>query len=382
MRSGTFLGFPYTVHPVWLLVFAILLVSLVTSLSGSATAQLSTPAALVVGSLVVALFVISIVAHELSHAVMTRRLGLPGARIQLATIGRPVESEPDPIAPGGEFVVAVAGPVLSAIVGLLLVAAASVVPTGSDEAVLAVYWSCLWLGLANLVLAAFHLVPVLPLDGGRIVRAGVWTLTRDLDRASATTAFVGRMFGYLVIGGGLFLAMSIDIIFGLWMVLLGWFTTRLARGSLDRRRMERLTQGLTVADATDTDPATIPPSLAVATLLREDEEQGGQGVYPVVEGEILLGVVFTSRLRRPFRRPPADERVRDVLIPIERAPSLEANEPLMRAVERLELTRGDGLPVLSRNDPGRVFGVLTRARVLDRLRARQLVEDRTPAGHR
>lgn len=382
MRSGTFLGFPYTVHPVWLLVFAILLVSLVTSLSGSATAQLSTPAALVVGSLVVALFVISIVAHELSHAVMTRRLGLPGARIQLATIGRPVESEPDPIAPGGEFVVAVAGPVLSAIVGLLLVAAASVVPTGSDEAVLAVYWSCLWLGLANLVLAAFHLVPVLPLDGGRIVRAGVWTLTRDLDRASATTAFVGRMFGYLVIGGGLFLAMSIDIIFGLWMVLLGWFTTRLARGSLDRRRMERLTQGLTVADATDTDPATIPPSLAVATLLREDEEQGGQGVYPVVDGEIVLGVVFTSRLRRPFRRPPADERVRDVLIPIERAPSLEADEPLIRAVERLELTRGDGLPVLSRDDPGRVYGVVTRARVLDRLRARQLVEDRTPAGHR
>jgi CBS domain-containing protein len=137
--------------------------------------------------------------------------------------------------------------------------------------------------------------------------------------------------------------------------------------------MEALTAGLTVSDATDTDPATITSALAVETLLLEDAERGGQGVYPVVERGQLVGFAFVSRLRRPLRRKRQGERVGDALVPVETAPSLRPEEPLIRAVERLEVVGSDGLPVMSSEDPTLLYGIVTRARVLDRLRARHAI---------
>ncbi len=373
MRSGTLLGFRYVVNPGWLAVFAILLVSLVTSLTGGGNTELSALLALAVGLVVVALLIVSIVAHELAHAIVARRLGLPQMPVQLLTLGRPREDEPDPIAPSSELIVAITGPGFSAGVGLVFVAIATALPADPGGPARALYWMCLWLGLANLLLAGFQLVPVLPLDGGRIVRALAWSVTHDLDGATAATALVGRLFGYLVIGSGLFITMSVDLVLGVWLVLLGWFSTRLARASVDRRRMRELTAGLTVADCTDTDPAVVLPSLAVETLLLEDAQRGGQGVYPVMEEGRLLGFVFSGRLRRPLRRRHSDERVRDVLIPTDRVPRLGPDEPLMRAAERLEAIHSDGLPVLSTDGTDQLYGVVTRARVLDRLRARHAV---------
>jgi Zn-dependent protease len=371
VRTGTLLGYPYQVHPVWLLIFATLLVSLVSTVDGSGVSELSGPAALIVGALVVALFVVSIVAHELSHALMSKRLGLPRQRIQMLTLGRPYEREPDPTSPQDELKVASVGPLLSAVIGGLLLAAASLVPASADDMLRGLYWTCWWLGLANLVLAGFHLVPVLPFDGGRIVRALIWASTRELDRASSMTAFAGRMFGYMVIGSGLFIAISVDLFVGVWMVLLGWFTTRLTRGAVDRLRMERLTTDLTVGDATDTEPTVILPSLAIETLLIADEQRADQGVYPVVEDGRLLGVVFTARVRGRWRRRRTGEEARDALIPIERAPSFRPDDPLVRAVEKLEAMRINGLPVVTAEDPVQLYGVVTRARVVERLRVRQ-----------
>ena len=238
------------------------------------------------------------------------------------------------------------GPLLNLSIGALLLGTASLLPSAGGETDGALYWTLWWLGLANVVLAGAHLVPALPLDGGHAVRAVVWAVTNDLDRASTTTATVARLFGYLVIGSGLFMALSVDVFVGVWVMLLGWFTTRLSRGAMNRRRMERLTAGLSVADATDTEPVVITPSLSVEALLAEDARSPGQGVYPVVDGHVFLGVVFTARLRSPLRRTRPDARVGDVLIPIGRAPSFEPDSPLFDAVARLEAMRADGLPVV------------------------------------
>ena len=375
MRTATLFGFPVMVNPAWLLVFALLIVSLVTSVAGTGPAMLPGEAALGVSAVVVVLFVASVVAHELTHALVARRRGLPIRPIQLLTLGQPVETEPEPTSPLTEVLVAASGPLVSAVIGggLLLVALAF--PADTAQPLSLVYWTVYWLALAYLVLAVFHLVPVLPLDGGRLVRAVAWRIGGDLDRGTRGASVVGRPFGYAVVGSGLFVALFVELFLGIWLVLLGWFSGRLSRTAVDRRRMERLTAGLTVEDATDTSPAVVPPSLTVVTLMEQDEQNGGPGIYPVFEGERLLGVIFLSRLRRSFRRDWAERRTADVLIPIERAPSLRPGEPLMHAVERLEATRADGLPVLEASDPPRLVGVITRQNVMARLRARQTISD-------
>ena len=395
MSSRSLFGFQFRAEVAWLLVFALLLVSLVTSVGSTGPATLSGEIALLVAAVVVALVLVSIVVHELTHALVARRLGMRPTTIQLMTLGRPTAIEAEPSSPGRDATVAAAGPLVSGAVGMLLVGVALAVPTRASEPLLPVYWACYWLGLANLALAGFHLVPVLPLDGGRLVRAVAWAVGRDLEVATRATSLVGRGFGWLLMGSGVYLALlSAEVFLGIWLVLLGWFTGRLARAAVDRRRMEQLTRGLTVADVTDTEPATIPPSLTVDTLVAQDAQGDGPGIYPVMERDRLLGIVFVSRLRRPFRRGWTDERAADVLVPLDRAPSFRPEEPLLRAVERLESMRADGFPVLESGAetsgqedvagrdaesapvrPVRLVGVVTRRRVLERLRARQRLLD-------
>ncbi len=117
MRTGTLFGFQVVVNPVWLLVFALLMVSLVTSLAGTGPDDLPGPAAVGVSAVVVALFLASIVAHELAHAAVARRRGLPDRDVQLLTLGRPPEAAPDPVSPRTEAAVSSAGPLLSGAVG-------------------------------------------------------------------------------------------------------------------------------------------------------------------------------------------------------------------------------------------------------------------------
>jgi Zn-dependent protease len=371
VRTGELFGVRYQVHPGWLLVFALLLVSIASGVEGRLAPRPEGVASLAIGAIVVVLFIGTIVVHELAHLIVGRRLGLADATVSLLTMRRPSEPEPDPRSPGSELAVASSGPLISfAIAGGCLLLTAVFTPTGEP---LSWLWWIIWrLGLANILLGAFHLVPVLPLDGGRIVRAAIWAVGGDLDRAGHATALVGRLFGYFVIGSGLLIALSIDPFYGIWIVLLGWFTTRLSRAAVDRRRMQQLTTGLTVDDATDRDPAVVPPTLAVETLL-EQEGDLGQGVYPVIDGSQLVGVVFPSRLAGRLRRPPADQRVRDVLVPLERTTSLRPDEPLLHAVERLEAMRIDGIIVLSEDESGPLHGVVTRARVLERLRVRHAI---------
>ena len=295
------MGFKVLVDPIWLLVFALLIVSLVTSIAGTGPTGLSGAASLGVGAVVVVLFVGSVFLHELSHAAVARRLGLTVSHIQLLTLGRPAEPEPDPISPSTEITVAISGPLASGVLGLALLMVAVSFPNGASQPLSLVYWATYWLGMANLALALFHLVPVLPLDGGRLVRASAWKLSGDLDRATSWAGAVGRAFGFAVVGGGLFVAMFAEVFIGVWLILLGWFAGRLSRSAVDHRRMERLTAGLTVEDVMDRQPATVPPSLTVDTLLAQDAQVDGPGVYPVIDAGSLVGIVFLGRLRRRLR---------------------------------------------------------------------------------
>jgi Zn-dependent protease len=368
VRTGTIAGIPYQVHPVWLVIFAIAIVTLVSTLGGGVGDAIETGPRLLIGTVVVILFAGCIVAHELSHAVVARRLGLPLRRVQLLTLGQRAAPAHDPASPSTDLAVVAAGLVFTGVVAGILLGIAAILPRDGDGLVTMAAWTAWWLGFANLVLSGFQLAPVLPLDGGRVVRSLAWAATHDLERATDIVAVVARAFGYVVIGGGLYVAFAVDLFFGLWLMLLGWFAIRLSRSTVERRRMARLTAGFTVADATITDVPSIPGSLTVGTFL--EQGQDGPDVLPVTEDGEMVGLLFVAHLRRPLRRPRPDQRIDEVVVPLERAPSCTADEPLQHAVDKLEELRIDALPVIRPDEPGRLHGVVTRQAVLDQIRAR------------
>ncbi len=181
-----------------------------------------------------ALLMASIVAHELGHSIVARRNGVGIRGITLFALGGVAMMDREPRTAGAAFRVAIAGPLVSVglgVVSLGVAAFASVV--GLSTLTVA---AITWLGLINLGLAVFNMLPALPLDGGRVLQAAMWRRSGDRLGATVKAAGVGRMLGNLVMLLGFFFLLSGGS--GLWTILIGWFVASSAKAEELRARAE------------------------------------------------------------------------------------------------------------------------------------------------
>lgn len=179
-------GIPIYVSPTWFIVAAFITYSF-QSVVASLLPDLSTPLTYVVAFVFAVLLYVSVLLHELAHCVVARMYGLPVRRITLYLLGGVSEIEREPETPGREFMVAFAGPLLSlGLAGIGFAASRLIAP----DTVLGVLILQLW--FANLIVGVFNLLPGLPLDGGRMLRAGVWKITRKPVSGTIAAAWAGR----------------------------------------------------------------------------------------------------------------------------------------------------------------------------------------------
>lgn len=170
----------------------------------------------------------SLLAHELGHAVVARQHGLRVFRISLFCLGGLAEIDVDGGTPADEFWMALAGPVVS---GLLAVGC-----SGAGLVISALHPSfgaaLLYLGISNLLLALFNLVPGYPLDGGRLLRAGLWQVWSDRARATRWASWIGQAIGGSGAIAGLASLLAGEPFVGIWLVAVGAFLTFAARGTI------------------------------------------------------------------------------------------------------------------------------------------------------
>jgi Zn-dependent protease len=224
------------------------------------------------------LFFASILLHELGHAVVALRNGIPIAGIDLWLLGGIARMRAEPRTAGVEFRVAAAGPVVSAAIVGVCLGAAALAPgaepilggtfdegrvNGDAETILG------FLAYVNLAVLLLNLLPAFPLDGGRIARALVWWRTGDKARATRLAARAGRGFAYVLIGLGLAAAAMGDLVGGIWLGFVGLFVSQAARGEELRSRMTERIEGLRVADVMDPEPVALPGPTALDRALEE-----------------------------------------------------------------------------------------------------------------
>jgi Zn-dependent protease/CBS domain-containing protein len=331
---------------------------------------MAVPLQWVIGGAVALGFLVSVVAHELAHALIGRRRGVESSTIMLGFIGGLAPLSIQAGRPVDELAIALAGPLLSLIVAAVVLPAA-VVAGMAGPGLGAIAGGLVLVGGLNLILGLISLVPGLPLDGGRVVRALAWAQSGDPDRAGRITARVGRMLGWGTVGVGVALVLAEQVTAGLLLLSLGWLVATGGR-TLDRRLdLEILLRGATVGETMQTDGPRIPPNLTVDTFA--DRYQGPDAVtaVPVVEDERALGVIGAKRLRRLGRRRLGTVRAMDVMAAPPQAPFLSAGDALWDAVDTLNQAGLDGLVVV---EDGRFIGIITReavAKVIrDRVQAR------------
>jgi len=270
------------------------------------------------------LFFLSIVLHELGHALVARRLGIETLGIDLWFFGGIAKLRGEAQSPGAEFKIAAAGPLVTlAIVGLCV--GSGTLLSGWTE-----FWNAAtlnnatkvtpgllllsWLASINMLVLAFNLVPAFPLDGGRIARAAAWKLTGDRTRATRAAARLGQGFAYLVMGYGVFVLVAYGSFFGVTSLVLGWFLLQGARSGLVDSGGALPFAGLTVADVMDPEPVAIPGELSVARAYDEFFLRYREPWFPVIDGRgHFVGVARESRVAEAERSGDSTLLVRDVL---------------------------------------------------------------------
>jgi CBS domain-containing protein len=251
---------------------------------------------------------------------------------------------------GEEFRIAVAGPLVSLVIGLVF----AFVPTALSlpDAVDGV---AAWLGYINLTLLVFNLLPALPLDGGRILRSALWQAKADYSWATRVSTTIARLCGLAVIAAGAFLLVSRSTFTGIWLALIGWFLVEAAGGERRTLALQERLAGLRVGDAMARHPVAVSANLTLGRFLSEIAQHQPHAAYPVLDGGRVVGLVA---LRDAAASPHArwdETTVRDFLLPRERVPILAEGDTLFDALAELGDSAGHGLVL----DGERLAGVIS-----------------------
>ncbi len=309
-------------------------------------------------------FFASIVAHELSHAVVARRNGIPVSRITLFMFGGLAHMEAEPPSPKSEFLMAIVGPITSLAIGALAIGGAALLagpgftsslsedPAAAMASLGPLASLLLWLGPINVMLALFNIVPGFPLDGGRVFRSIVWWLTGDLKKATLWASGAGRLFAILLMGWGVMSVVGGNFVGGLWLLLIGWFLNNAARTSYQQLVIRESLRDVPLSSIMRTRFATVAPNTSIETLVREELMASDQRAFPVVgpDGR-LVGLVCLEDVRRTPQAEWAETSVGEIMTPVEKLTTLSSDAAADEAFAALTQRQVDQVPILEANRP-------------------------------
>lgn len=298
------------------------------------------------------LFFGSLLLHELGHAVQARREGMEIDGITLWLFGGVARFKGEFPSAGAEFRIAIAGPLVTLVVGTACVLVAALAhPAEAIDGVAA------WLGYINLFLLAFNLLPALPLDGGRVLRSALWAGRHDFAQATVIAAGISRGFAFLMIGGGIFLFMAEGAFSGAWLAFLGWFLLTAASSEARYLAVREALSGLQVRHLMVPQPVTAHPEQTLGEFMDAVAGVARFTSYPVVRAGDVLGVLPLRRILETPRTDWDERRVSESMVLRAEVPVLHEDDDALAALSELgadDLHRG-----LVLDEHGRLVGFIS-----------------------
>ena len=296
LRLGRIAGVTVGINWSVLVIFALVSFGLAAGQFPQAYPGRTTAAYTVAGLIAGTVFFLSLLAHEIAHAIVARRHGVHVEGITLWMLGGVARLKGEPATPSAEMRIAGIGPAVSlALAAGFAVVAWLLQAVGSEGLPFGVF---AWLATINLVLAVFNLIPAAPLDGGRLLRAALWRRRGDRTSAAVTAAHAGRRFGWLLVTLGLIQFLVADV-GGLWLMLLGWFITTAATAEVQHAELTDALSGVRVADVMSADPVTVPAGITITRFLDAYVFTHPHSTFPVTDFEGRpTGLVTLQRVKR------------------------------------------------------------------------------------
>ena len=330
LRLGRVAGVDIGINWSWLIVVALITWSLAAEVFPTSNEGLGTATYIAMALVATILYFGSLLLHELAHAVQARREGMQVSGITLWVFGGVARFSGSFPSAGAEFRVAFAGPLMTLLLGAAFVAGARLLrlPAAVDAVVA-------WLGLMNLFLFAFNMLPAVPLDGGRVLHSALWKLRGSLSWATQVAGRLGQLFGVLMIVGGVLLTVYEDFASGLWLVLIGWFVAAAAAAETEMSTARQALSGLYVSDAMVHHPATLRSEQTLEDVVDHVVTEAPHAAYPVTENGHPVGLLSIASVASLPAESLAELHVRDRMVPVDKALTLGSDDDLPDAVAAL-----------------------------------------------
>lgn len=365
-RVARIFGFDVNVHWSWILIFLLLTYTYGTYLLKDAYPEWTDSRRLVVGGAVAVIFFVSILLHELSHAIVARRYGLPVASITLYIFGGVSNLSKEPESSRQEFWIAIVGPLTSLVIGGLFalgyLALHPIEPGIADVG--------LYLGAINVVLALFNLVPGFPLDGGRVLRSIFWWRNRNLLDATKVVSRIGQYVAYGMMGLGVVALISGAVFLGIWLFFIGNILRSSSAASYDQLFIDTVLKGIPANAVASRDYVGISPEVTLSELVEQHLFSGPARVYPVMAGEELLGLITLSDLRAISRDQWPTTTVFRAMTPFSKLRTVTPTDDLPIVLQELAAGDVNQIPMV---DGHLLLGLIHRGDVIRYIQTRQVL---------
>jgi Zn-dependent protease len=360
---GTILGIPVGLDYSWFIVFALVTWILAGSHYPAEFKGWPTTLYWLVGAATAILFFASVLLHELGHAVVALRFGVPVRSITLFLFGGVAEIGSEPPSAVAEFLIAVAGPLVSVALAVFFHVVQPFLASYPPLFGMAEY-----LAFINMALVVFNAIPGYPLDGGRVFRAIVWAVTGNMRRATLIAANVGRGFAFLFILFGVWQIFGGNFGNGLWIAMIGWFLDNAASAQIQQVRLKGILAGHRVSQAMSDRCATVPANLTLQQLVDQHILANGRRCFYVNRGDDTVGLMTLHRIQEVPRPDWAATHVSQVMVPFEQLKRVDPDTDLWAALEKMDRAGVNQLPVTR---DLHILGMLSRDDVISYLRTLQ-----------
>lgn len=385
IRIARLFGIPIRIDISWILIFVLFVYLVTQNFFKPLFPEESQSVAVGLAILTILLFFVSVLLHELAHSLVAITHGMKVKGIALFVLGGVSQLEGEPRSPWVEFWMALAGPLASlligAICGVLCLAAGGitlvraflgvdVLSAGVSPAAAVLFW----LSLQNLTLFLFNSIPGFPMDGGRIVRAFIWGVSRNYSLATRIAAWLSRGVG------GLFLLLGVYLLFtgrwtGIWLLLIGLFLLMAARVGLNQAAVREALQGYEVGQFVRPYPLVAPGQLSLELLIREYLGRYDASLYPVRVGDEIAGVVTRALAQQALQKGWEQRRVSEVMAPLGPEYMIGPHAPAQEAFDRMAANSAGSLLVMEGNI---LLGVVVQGEMLRMARALPLLRRAGP----
>ena len=275
---------------------------------------------------------VSILAHELGHSVVARRCNMPIQGITLFIFGGVAEMSQEPPSPRVEFLVAIAGPIVSVLIAIACYVTGVLGEARLATSVVGVLW---YLGMVNGVVVAFNLIPAFPLDGGRVLRSVLWHVKGNLRWATRISSSLGSGFGLLLMLFGVLSVLSGNVIGGMWQFLIGMFLRGAAQTSYQQVLIRRALEGEHVGRFMRSEVVTVSPATTVEKLVEDYIYKHHHKMFPVIDEGQLMGCVTTRDVQQVPRGEWMQRTVAEIIEPCTEENTIDRDADAMEALSSM-----------------------------------------------